>query len=126
LLNDRCTVENVVTLRAPELRDGLPRCAGCGGLLRPDVVWFGEPIPIIPLQLADAAASTCDVFLSIGTSSVVYPAAGLITTAREHGASVIEVNPQPTELSSAADVALRGPAGCLLPDLVATLDQLPA
>jgi NAD-dependent deacetylase len=94
--------------------------------MRPDVVWFGEAIPMIPMQLADEAASACDVFLSIGTSSVVYPAAGLITTAREHGASVIEVNPQPTELSSAAAVVLRGPAGRLLPDLVAAFDQLSA
>jgi NAD-dependent deacetylase len=124
ILNDRCTVERVVTRRAAELRGGLPRCAQCGALVRPDVVWFGEAIPTAPLQLAGEAASGCDVFVSIGTSSVVYPAAGLIETARHRGAVVIEVNPNPTDLSRIADIVLRGPAGRMLPDLMAALDAL--
>jgi NAD-dependent deacetylase len=124
ILNDRCTVEQVVARRAAGLGTGLPRCANCGALMRPDVVWFGESIPAVPLQLAAEAASDCDVFMSVGTSSVVYPAAGLIATARHHGAAVLEVNPNPTELSHIADVVLRGPAGRMLPELVAAFDAL--
>lgn len=124
ILNDRCTVERVVERRAAELLNGLPRCANCGALMRPDVVWFGEAIPTLPLRLAAEAASDCDVFFSIGTSSVVYPAAGLIEDAKHHGAAVIEVNPQPTDLSHIADVVLRGPSGKMLPDLLAAFDGI--
>jgi len=118
ILRDRCMVEQVVAGRAPEAAGRLPRCAGCGGLLRPDVVWFGEAIPAEPMRAADRAANDCDVFLSIGTSSLVYPAAGLAETALRHGATVIEVNPNATDLSPLADVTLRGPAGVLLPQLL--------
>jgi len=118
ILRDRCMVEQVVADRAPEAAGRLPRCAGCGGLLRPDVVWFGEAIPAEPMRAADRAANDCDVFLSIGTSSLVYPAAGLAETALRRGATVIEVNPNATDLSPLADVALRGPAGVLLPQLL--------
>jgi NAD-dependent deacetylase len=118
ILRDRCMLEHVVADRAPEAAGRLPRCAGCGGLLRPDVVWFGEAIPAEPMRAADRAANDCDVFLSIGTSSLVYPAAGLAETALRRGATVIEVNPNATDLSPLADVALRGPAGVLLPQLL--------
>jgi NAD-dependent deacetylase len=118
ILRDRCMVEQVVADRAPEAAGQLPRCAGCGGLLRPDVVWFGEAIPAEPMRAADRAANACDVFLSIGTSSLVYPAAGLAETALRRGATVIEVNPNATDLSPLADVPLRGPAGVLLPQLL--------
>jgi NAD-dependent deacetylase len=118
ILRDRCMLEHVVADRAPEAAGRLPRCAGCGGLLRPDVVWFGEAIPAEPMRAADRAAHDCDVFLSIGTSSLVYPAAGLAETALRRGAPVIEVNPNATDLSPLADVALRGPAGVLLPQLL--------
>jgi len=118
ILRDRCMLEQVVADRAPEAVGQPPRCAGCGGLLRPDVVWFGEAIPAEPMRAADRAARDCDVFLSIGTSSLVYPAAGLAETALRRGATVIEVNPNATDLSPLADVALRGPAGVLLPQLL--------
>jgi NAD-dependent deacetylase len=121
ILRDRCMVEQVVAERAPDPQDDLPRCAACGGLLRPDVVWFGESIPHEPMRLADAAARDCDVFLSIGTSSLVYPAAGLAETALRRGATVIEVNPQPTDLSDDATVVLRGPAGVVLPGVLGAL-----
>ena len=81
ILRDRCTVEQIVADRSEDTRTGLPRCAACGGLLRPDVVWFGESIPVGPMTLAAAAAEDCDVFLSVGTSSLVYPAAGLAEVA---------------------------------------------
>ncbi|HSQ68834.1 MAG TPA: NAD-dependent deacylase [Steroidobacteraceae bacterium] len=123
ILRDRCTREHRVVDRAPDEPGAaaLPRCAVCGALLRPDVVWFGELIPQDALLLADAAASDCDVFLSVGTSSLVYPAAGLAESALRAGASVIEVNPNPTDLSRRADVQLRGPAGTMLPALLAAL-----
>jgi NAD-dependent deacetylase len=121
ILRDRCTVEGIVADRSEDARHGLPRCAACGGLLRPDVVWFGEAIPRGPMVAASDAAEACDVFLSIGTSSLVYPAAGLAETALRAGATVIEINPNRTELSPAADVVLDGPSGVLLPGLLRKL-----
>jgi NAD-dependent deacetylase len=119
ILRDRCTAEQVVADRSEDSRHGLPRCAACGALLRPDVVWFGEPIPRGPMIAAAEAAETCDVFLSVGTSSLVYPAAGLAETALRHGAIVIEVNPSRTELSDVASLVLAGPSGRILPRLLA-------
>lgn len=118
ILRDRCTVEQVIADRSADAPAGLPRCAACGGLLRPDVVWFGEMIPRDALLQADAAAEDCDAFLSIGTSSLVYPAAGLAETALRRGVPVIEVNPNDTDLTPHADIALRGPAGIVLPELL--------
>jgi NAD-dependent deacetylase len=95
-----------------------PRCA-CGGLERPGVVWFGEALPEETLARALAAAREAEVFLVLGTSSVVYPAAALPYTALESGARVIEINLEATELSSRAHISLRGKSGELLPQLVA-------
>jgi NAD-dependent deacetylase len=124
ILRDRCTVERVVADRSAESQRGLPHCAACGGLLRPDVVWFGEAIPVRPMLAAAAAADDCDVFLSIGTSSLVYPAAGLAESALRRRATVIEINPNATELSALADLVLTGPSGIVLPRLLAVLDPL--
>lgn len=84
-----------------------PRCPRCGAMARPGVVWFGEPIPPAALRAAQAATA-CDVFLSIGTSSVVYPAAGLIAAAKARGAFTVEINPETT--GSEVDVAIALPA----------------
>jgi NAD-dependent deacetylase len=92
-------------------------------LLRPDVVWFGEAIPRAALLLGDAAAAECDIFLSIGTSSLVFPAAGLAQVALNRGVPVIEINPAATDLSPHADLVLRGPSGHLLPQLLRLLDE---
>ncbi len=97
-----------------------PRCR-CGGKLRPAVVWFGEALPADVLEASIAACERCDVLLVVGTSAVVYPAAGLVEVASWAGARIIEVNPQPSALASLAQVALRGPAGELLPRLEAAL-----
>ena len=118
ILRDRCTAEGIVMDRSPLSITGLPECGRCGELLRPDVVWFGEAIPRAALLEADAAAAECDVFLSIGTAAAVYPAAGLAERAQRAGAKIIEVNPQPTGMTSLVDVALRGPAGEILPRLL--------
>jgi NAD-dependent deacetylase len=88
-----------------------PRCH-CGALARPAVVWFGEPIPPEASRAADAATA-CDIFLSIGTSSLVYPAAGLVSAARAHGAFTVEVNPETT--GTAVDAAIAAPAELVLP-----------
>jgi len=89
-----------------------PRCPDCGALARPGVVWFGEAIPVAAMRAADAATD-CDVFLSIGTSSVVYPAAGLVAQARQRGAFTIEVNPEAT--GAGVDLCIPLPAEAALP-----------
>jgi NAD-dependent deacetylase len=93
-----------------------PRCPQCGGLARPAVVWFGEPLDARDVSAA-VAATDCDVFLTVGTSSVVYPAAGLVHQARQHGAFTAEVNLDETPASSMVDIAVHGPAEEILPAL---------
>jgi NAD-dependent deacetylase len=89
----------------------------CGGLFRPDIVWFGEPLPRDVLERAAAAASRADVLLIVGTSGQVQPAASLATLAPE-GALVVEINPETTPLSAYAQVTLRGGAAGVLPRLM--------
>ncbi|GIV58547.1 MAG: NAD-dependent deacylase [Bacteroidetes bacterium] len=104
------------------LAEGAPaRCVACGGLLRPDVVWFGEMLPVEAYEGAEAAARRAEVFLSVGTSAVVYPAAGLPLLAREHGAYVAEVNPEASAIAGALDEVVAGRAGEVLPRLVAAV-----
>ncbi|HTM51806.1 MAG TPA: NAD-dependent deacylase [Bryobacteraceae bacterium] len=93
-----------------------PRC-GCGAIARPGVVWFGEPLGEVWAE-AEHAARTAEVFLIVGTSSLVYPAASLAPIAKAAGARLIEINPEGTPLSAHADASLRGLAGEVLPDLV--------
>ncbi|MDW8326703.1 MAG: NAD-dependent deacylase [Anaerolineales bacterium] len=98
-----------------------PHCPACDGLLRPDVVWFGELLPRAALAAAYEAAQQCDVFFSIGTSGLVEPAASLPFEALRAGAVVVEINPQATPLSDHATYVLRGPSGVVLPALLAAL-----
>jgi len=98
--------------------ESVPRCEVCGGLLRPDVVWFGESLPREQLEGAIEAARSCEVFLSIGTSGVVQPAASLAYAAHNRGAIVVEINAEPTPLTSKADYFLQGKSGETLPALV--------
>jgi NAD-dependent deacetylase len=86
-----------------------PRCHACGGLARPDVVWFGEGIDSEVLDRSQRAAR-CDVFLVVGTASLVYPAAGLTRLAATHGACTVEINPDATEASAHVDYSIRGRA----------------
>jgi NAD-dependent deacetylase len=100
------------------------RCRSCGGYLRPGVVWFGEMLPVDALESAIAAAEECDVFFSIGTSNIVYPAADLWRRAKNNGAVVVEINRDPTPLTPLADYSFLGKAGEILPALVtATWEQ---
>lgn len=103
--------------RGPAFAAYPPRCP-CGGPRRPGVVWFGESLPSGPLAVAQRAAGECDLFLSIGTSSLVYPAAGLIQQAIRAGAKVIEVNPQPTPFSDHVTCSIRAASGDVLPRMV--------
>ena len=95
-----------------------PKCE-CGALLRPGVVWFGEALPSRVWQDAEAAARTAEIFLLVGTSALVYPAAGLAQIAKASGARVVEINIAETVLSSGIDEFLQGPSGELLPQLIA-------
>jgi len=95
----------------------IPHCE-CGGKIRPDVVWFGELLPAAVLNGAFQAAEAADLFLSIGTSALVHPAASLPFIARRNDACVVEVNLDPTPLTAEADFSLPGKAGEILPVLV--------
>lgn len=102
---------------APDDGRSPPRCIHCGALMRPGVVWFGEDLPRVARYRAEHAAQTCDLCLVVGTSGMVYPAAGLPGVAKDHDAGVIVVNPQPSALDATADLVLRAPAGQCLPML---------
>jgi len=95
-----------------------PPCERCGGLLRPDIVWFGESLPTPALEAALEAVRDCDVCLTIGTSGEVEPAASLVFVALEAGALVAEINPNPTAHSPWVHDRIQAPAGVALPALV--------
>jgi NAD-dependent deacetylase len=113
-------VENPFPYPARELP---PRCR-CGSILRPSVVLFGEMLPERTMRDATSAASRSDVALVVGTSSVVWPAAGIPLTAQRCGAVVIEVNPERTELTDSFDISLRGPSGTILPRLLSRIREI--
>ena len=96
-----------------------PTCPGCGEWLRPDVVWFGEMLDPTVIEDAERLAGRCDVMLVVGTSGVVYPAAGLAHLAKRRGARVIVVNPNPSDLDDCADVLVAATAAGALPQLFA-------
>ena len=118
ILANRC-FEEQVALDDDDIEPGRPpTCRRCGAYVRPGVVWFGEAIDPPVMQAAFTASADCDVFISAGTSSEVYPAAGLMEIAREAAATIIEVNPAATPLSALADHALRGTSATVLPTLL--------
>jgi NAD-dependent deacetylase len=98
-----------------------PRCAQCGNLVRPAVVWFGEMLPQSAVDAAERAARQCDVMLVVGTSGAVWPAAGLAGLARHAGAFVAIVNPHPSEIDDDADLCIAGTAATVLPRLLLRL-----
>jgi NAD-dependent deacetylase len=115
----KCFDENVIIPSWPVTDEIPPRCPRCGGRLRPDVVWFGESLSPEQLDGAFAAASTADLFFTIGTSGLVQPAASLPLLARQVGAVLVEINPHATPLTEQRDYHLSGLAGEILPHLVA-------
>jgi NAD-dependent deacetylase len=98
--------------------ESVPVCAVCGGLLRPDVVWFGEALPRAELESALRAVRSCQVFFSIGTSGMVQPAASLAYAARNNGSLLVEINAESTPLTPKADFVFHGRSGEILPQLV--------
>jgi NAD-dependent deacetylase len=122
LTRTKCFDEDKIVSAWPETGEVPPRCPNCGGLLRPGVVWFEEAMPEEEMELASRASATCEVFLSIGTSTAVYPAAALPDKALRGGATVVEINPQPTPFTDRAHFALAGAAGVVLPELLQALN----
>lgn len=96
----------------------LSKCHICNGLIRPDVVWFGELLPEDEINRAEVYSTECELFFSIGTSSVVYPAANLPRIAKNCGAFIVEINPNLTSLSSLADIRFEYPSGEILPKIL--------
>lgn len=120
----KCFDEGTVIASWPETKDVPPKCPNCGGLLRPDVVWFEEPLPEVEISEAMEASNNCEVFLSIGTSTLVYPAASLPFEALNSGATVVEINPQRTPFTEKAHFVLAGAAGVVLPELLGVLKEI--
>jgi NAD-dependent deacetylase len=114
----RCTRTGALTTPPPTPFESFPPKSAAGALLRPNVVWFGEMLPESALAAAADALDRVELFLSIGTSSVVYPAAGFVHQANANAAYTVEINAEDTPISSAVDQTLRGPAGTLLPALL--------
>lgn len=112
----RCTEEETITEdHNTPLGEIPPHCPNCGALLRPHVVWFGESLDPSILQSAFALSSSCEVMFVVGTSAVVQPAASLPLSAADSGATVVEINPDPTPITPYADFSFRGKAGDILP-----------
>ncbi len=125
IMRSRCTADcrggpTAFSSEAP-VKDGLPRCPYCGALARPDVVWFGENLPAEALLRAMIVTQEADVMLVVGTSGVVQPVAALPSLAFRAGATLIEVNPNASAITSLAALWLDGPAGEILPQLVAAI-----
>ena len=118
----RCSVEGD-EVEEYEDNGSPPVCPSCGAPLRPDVVWFGEMLPPGAVDAASEAARGADLFLSVGTSSLVHPAAALPYEALESGATLVEINPGETPLTPHVDYALRGRAGDVLPRLIRELSE---
>jgi len=102
---------------------GVPKCK-CGGLIRPDVVWFGEYLPEDQFEGGERAAINSDIFFVVGTSAVVYPAAGLVHAAKRAGSFIVEVNVVETEISAICDESFFGEAGKILPEIVEEIRKI--
>lgn len=106
-----------------DFSNGVPECK-CGGLIRPDVVWFGEYLPQDQFAGGENAAMNSDIFFVIGTSAVVYPAAGLVHEAKRSSSFIVEVNIEATEISSICDQSFFGEAGKILPEIVNEIKKI--
>lgn len=104
-----------------ELTHGVPKCKKCSGLVRPDVVWFGEMLPQDQFAGGEKAAEQSDICFVVGTSAVVYPAAYIPMSAKQSGSFIVEINIEPTELSGYADYSLFGKSGEILPEILAAV-----
>ena len=107
-----------------ELINKAPLCAKCGGLVRPDVVWFGEMLPQEELEAGDKAAAWSDICFVVGTSAVVYPAAYIPISAKKGGSYLVEINIEPTDLSRSTDYSIYGKSGEILPKILEEVKRL--
>ncbi len=124
IMRDRCSKCNNVN---PDINMELkspPVCSKCGELMRPDVVLFGENLDRRNLLEAQEMSATCELFFSIGTSSVVEPAASLPFSAKGNGAYLVEINPEDTPLTQYADEQLKGKSGEILPQMVMMIERV--
>jgi len=119
----KCFDEGTVVPSWPDTAEVPPKCPRCGGLLRPDVVWFEEAMPENEMLLARQASAACQVFFAIGTSAMVQPAASLPLEALYHGATLVEINPQRTSMTGRVHFALSDAAGAVLPELLRQLKK---
>lgn len=119
----KCSRDGEIIESWPETDEVPPRCPHCGAYLRPDVVWFGESLDPVILDTAAEVSENCDLFISVGTSGVVYPAAMLPVTAKHNGALVLEFNLEPTPISTVANHTFLGKSGELLPAFFDELKQ---
>jgi NAD-dependent deacetylase len=120
----KCTAEQTISVipdhPLPEIP---PRCPTCGALLRPNVVWFGEALPVEAIEKAFAAAASAELMFVIGTSAFVQPAASLPLTAADRGAAIVEINPDPTPLTPHANYAFAAGAGEVLQAIAGKLSE---
>lgn len=123
LNRSKCSRCNIMIDNMPDSDEVPPRCA-CGGHIRPNVVWFGEMLPDASIRRAWQAAENADLFFSVGTSSVVQPAASLGLVARNNGAVLIEVNLERTELSGIFDHVFLGKAGQIMPSMLEFVSKI--
>jgi NAD-dependent deacetylase len=114
----KCWKDGTVVKEYSETDQVPPPCPRCGAYLRPDVVWFGESLPPEAVTRATQASVMGEIFFSVGTSALVYPAAGFVYHAMQQGAYTVEINPDATPQSSEVHHVLKGPSGQILPELV--------
>lgn len=120
----RCTAEGKIMENLDVPLASIPPLCDCGAMLRPDIVWFGEALPERAIMKALEASRASDLMLVVGTSAVVQPAASMPILARQAGAFVVEINPDPTPISPYVDLTLRGKAGEIMPRVVEALRDL--
>jgi NAD-dependent deacetylase len=121
IFRSKCSQENRFFSELPASASFPPRCPYCEAYLRPDVIWFGESLPEEALKKALDAVEQCQVLISIGTSSLIEPAASLPFIAQAGGARVLEINPETTPLTPSAYYSFRGSAAAILPQLAAKI-----
>lgn len=124
LFDNHCNDCDLIYLDEVKLIPNLPECNVCGGAVRPSVVWFGEQLPDDVLSLSYEMSQKSDIFFTIGTSSEVYPAAQLPYLAKEAGAYVVEINPNPTSFTKYANLSIQEPSGKILPQILELIKQL--
>ncbi len=124
ILTWRCTKTGAERPLSEIEFDQFPIPSDTGGLMRPCVVWFGEQLPESAIRASFEALSDCDLFMSIGTSATVQPAASFIEVARENGARTVEINRDPTPITDEVDLTVLGPSGLVLPEIMDALREL--